>query len=1822
MSVYAFGLGVNGALGLGDEESKDLPKKLDYFDEIGKRVQTIACGSYHTVFVTDDNELFMTGISRDPKNGSTLFVTNEEKEAHFQQQHMIQAARYQQRAASATVAVQQQGAPQQLTHTMSERTLNESQEAQHALTESQRICEPPKTTPVLVPLDFLDPCPSNIIKQVSLGNYHILLLTESGNVWAWGNNHYGQLGIGSDASSSLPRLVELKCVKQIATGVKHSAAINEWGELYMWGINEHGELGLGDTNLRRSPTRVSKLKSEYISMVACSSTHSVCATDTGKMYCWGQSDKMGKIQTIPKAFAIQQYLEAEIDGGGCGGGGLIKQIVCGEWQVAVLTQMGEVLLWELGAKPALLRNLLATYSVRSIAMGNFHLICLTDRGDVITLGRNKSGQLGRFVTPGAALTQAGLVVQLCHADPNRSSGKLGETTVGLKDDEYVIQIQAGEYHSVALVGNNPRTKAALQLVKMQRNYLRQLNVLSKVYHKSMLLVSVPSDPLISSLLAVPLPLPTASQANGASNQQSPTSISASGSVSSPSLLSGGGTLHRSKTTATIRSIFGLSAIATTNDNEMAITEDEINGIFSEIAPLMASTQRVLARLDARIDTWDDHSKTLGDVFLDDSVMSSYRVYIPFSDNYNSACMALYSLRRRSERLVALLKDCDRKSQTFGIRLNQSIGQDIDLKSLMLAPLQNIPRMFVALKEMADCTDPSNRDFNLLRESANKYQVLFERMNQNFQFVDATEILNCSSNEYGNPQIMGGSFAQLVDKLTHHNISDPNFSNVFLLTFRAFSTPEQLMGCLIEKFEKQPLVGTRVVNIIVSWIVNHFYDFEDDPIQTIISPTNHKPTELSKRLEEFMSRQTVDGTPNSKAMDPRYHLNSIKKEYDMQRTTDFTSRLNALSVVIPKPLTTPTISLLDFTATEIAQTMTVLDHTYFAKIDKREFLQQRWAKDKAPNIQISTDHFNRQSQIVVTEIVQTKSSKQRVQIITHFIAIAQTCLELNNLTGVASIIYGLNSAVLSKLKKTWSKVSKDTMANFEYLEKLVTPLKNYITLRHLMQSIQPPCVPFLGTYMKDLMFVEEGNPSTIGGLINFYKQRKIAEIVFQLHQYQQVLYDLQSNSILLLNYSSTHTIVNAVNYDFSDFPGASIVVTWINMALKSIHSTSPSPPPTVVSRSLAMVSTAMYDSWAFYDNQARGVYLLKQPGQYPPSSGLEKSISYAAYRVLYNLWPQARPVLNAKMAELNYDITDLSSDLKTSIGIGNMAAQSLLSNRSRDGSNQDGSMRGSSGGNYSDYTNYAPRNDPQPAAMRFPDNWQPLLVPNRNGPSTPQSFATPHWAMVKPFSLKNGADMRPSIGPPLYTKNNTRDELVIQALELISYTVFITDEIKVIAEYWADGPQSVLPPGHWHFFAMDVAKRDQHTTEEDVKMFFMLGNAVMDAGIACWDCKRFFDNSRPATMIPFIFNGTKATGWNGVCRNNVTYDLGQWIPYQDPFVVSPPFADWTSGHSTFSAASAEVLKRFTGSDKFGSSVTIKKGSSLFEGNGICDDPVPSQDITLEWPTFTSAADQAGLSRRYGGIHYLSADMDGRRGGREIGTKVFERAQLLFKGIDPDSPNLNTQKMSGTGRYSYNDKKTIHPLSRKAKKITKGGIREVRLERHTNGKNKEQTVLYHKLMFFKSKLVEGKKIYTPRDMSRMIEEYLLRNSEDFLEADDNVRTPRRSNKRDLMMAAFETEMKEFKSTGYNAPDLTKAKNVNWLLDFEGEMSNAHQQITMRRFKAIDEEEVEKEEEENDDQDAATTTEESKPKKSLRTQLESPATSNPFAKLKDTADATMKN
>ena len=413
------------------------------------------------------------------------------------------------------------------------------------------------------------------------------------------------------------------------------------------------------------------------------------------------------------------------------------------------------------------------------------------------------------------------------------------------------------------------------------------------------------------------------------------------------------------------------------------------------------------------------------------------------------------------------------------------------------------------------------------------------------------------------------------------------------------------------------------------------------------------------------------------------------------------------------------------------------------------------------------------------------------------------------------------------------------------------------------------------------------------------------------------------------------------------------------------------------------------------------------------------------------------------------------------------------------------------------------NDPGDPNYRLdPNRWQPLALDktvSQNGIPLPDKIQTAigsHWGDVIPFAMYRVPEgqLYHTLNEPPALGGATEADVLDQAMELIELSSLLTatgsatvdispksmgnnelgsnegtgysenpatgqpyaanevllgDFGRVLAEFWADGPTSETPPGHWNVFANAVADSagferriggsgpSLSPLEWDVKVYFALNGAVHDAAIEAWGAKRRFDTVRPITLIRYlaktkrlplrdglveeITEATAAAGgrhahlvtaeaggkvgdiaiynWPGSPADTANQVAGiqwvlgtAWVPYQRNTFVTPAFPAYISGHSTFSRAAADLLARFTGSEFFPGGLmeyVVRQGSLIHEDG-------PSADVRLQWARYFDAADQAGRSRLWGGIHIRADDFEGRRIGHQIGLDAYAKAASYFSG----------------------------------------------------------------------------------------------------------------------------------------------------------------------------------------------------------------------------------
>jgi hypothetical protein len=440
----------------------------------------------------------------------------------------------------------------------------------------------------------------------------------------------------------------------------------------------------------------------------------------------------------------------------------------------------------------------------------------------------------------------------------------------------------------------------------------------------------------------------------------------------------------------------------------------------------------------------------------------------------------------------------------------------------------------------------------------------------------------------------------------------------------------------------------------------------------------------------------------------------------------------------------------------------------------------------------------------------------------------------------------------------------------------------------------------------------------------------------------------------------------------------VAYKWGQMALTATANDTEKfkPRPTITSRYLGLIFTSIFDAWSRYDDKAIPVYLSnieRRPLSEQKLSNKEIAISFAAFRTMSEYYYSDRVLFENFMQELGLDPTNETLDETTPEGIGNLAAKAVIEARKGDGSNQYGEEQGSNKQPYFNYVNYQPLNSADKNVD--PNRWQPKYFSDGKGGQFAPECLTPFWDKVKPIALKSGDQFRPG-PPPMIGSKQLEDEVQ----EVIEMQAALTDYQKALVEFMRDGPQSVQQAGHWLKFAQDVSRRDNHTLDQDVKMYFYNQVVAMDAFIASWDSKMYYEYARPYALVHEYYENQKIKAWGGEGKGMIEIDGKAWRPYSPAIFLCPPFPSYVSGHSTISGGCAEALKLWTGSDEFGSEAVVVAGA-MTEPDNLGD------TITLKFPTFTETSEMAGISRVLGGYHIQADNVAGLELGRNVAKEVW-------------------------------------------------------------------------------------------------------------------------------------------------------------------------------------------------------------------------------------------
>jgi hypothetical protein len=329
-----------------------------------------------------------------------------------------------------------------------------------------------------------------------------------------------------------------------------------------------------------------------------------------------------------------------------------------------------------------------------------------------------------------------------------------------------------------------------------------------------------------------------------------------------------------------------------------------------------------------------------------------------------------------------------------------------------------------------------------------------------------------------------------------------------------------------------------------------------------------------------------------------------------------------------------------------------------------------------------------------------------------------------------------------------------------------------------------------------------------------------------------------------------------------------------------------------------------------------------------------------------------------------------------------------------------------------------------------ERWTPEYRMRADPDSGLQRCLTPGWGQVRayldspqlagfiatlkrpePFLLEQGATVDLQAGSITMASGEVvpidRDAVgslinpafIDQAERVIKASAELTEEQKFIAEFWEDGVGTPFPPGTWMSFGQYAAEQEALPLGEEVKLYFTLGNALQSAAVASWKLKMDTDYTRPVRAIRTL-SDLGLVGQQDPLTGLFTFEAYSrdtfrteringvdWEPYQRPGgSYSPPFPEFTSGHSTFSAAAGTVLEKFVG-ENFGGKVT---------GRGVFEPARQKEEVMLSWETWQEAYEQAGLSRIYGGIHFNDGNEQGLALGAQIGEATFQAASPLWAG----------------------------------------------------------------------------------------------------------------------------------------------------------------------------------------------------------------------------------
>ncbi|KAG6845125.1 hypothetical protein H0H87_000552 [Tephrocybe sp. NHM501043] len=399
-------------------------------------------------------------------------------------------------------------------------------------------------------------------------------------------------------------------------------------------------------------------------------------------------------------------------------------------------------------------------------------------------------------------------------------------------------------------------------------------------------------------------------------------------------------------------------------------------------------------------------------------------------------------------------------------------------------------------------------------------------------------------------VKGGTLPALVERLTAHDQVDPSFNQAFLMTFKSFTTVNELFDLLVARFRIEPppdlkpmerdewekqkklLIQIRVINMFVTML-------KDDDI---LEKEDHH---IFDRMRAFVISDEVA------------HMGAAKQVlvYIDRALRNDNNALKAMPQNNPPapifPKTNKKLKLADIEPLELARQLTIMESNLYQKIKPMECLQRAREQktENIDNIAIVIQTSNRIADWVAESVLSKEDSRKRAAAVKHLISVADRCRTLNNFSSMIAITSGLNTPPIRRLKRTWEQVNQRSMAQFGACEMTIDSNKNFTKYRQLMASVTPPCVPFigepateplspfradllLGVFLSTLQFIQDGNPDMLpGGLVNFRKRQKASEVINDIKRWQAQPFNFQS-------IASVQTYIEESLNQFSDTKASS------------------------------------------------------------------------------------------------------------------------------------------------------------------------------------------------------------------------------------------------------------------------------------------------------------------------------------------------------------------------------------------------------------------------------------------------------------------------------------------------------------------------------------------------------------------------------------------------------------------------------------------------------------------------------------------------------------